>query len=368
MKYYIIAGEASGDLHASNLMKELKRLDAQAHFRFWGGEKMQAVGGELVRHYRDISFMGFWEVARNARRLSRYLKECREDIRSWHPDVLVPVDSPGFNLRMSRFASRLGIPVCYYISPQLWAWKSGRVKTVKEHVKRMITILPFETEFYSRHGYAADYVGHPLLDVIDPSPQDLTHTDVIAVLPGSRYQEIVTTLPVFALVADRFPQYRFVVCGVPTIEAALYSKLIAGHRLELVVDQTAATLRRSAAALVTSGTATLEAALLNVPQVVCYKGGAVSYFIGKRLVKVDFIALVNLIMGQAIVKELIQRDFTMEKVAAALNDVLDGTARRTLLKQYAELRQKLGGAGASARAAAIVYSCVQGSARAVDGR
>lgn len=355
MKYYIIAGEASGDLHASNLMKALQSLDSTAEFRFWGGDKMAAVGGTLVNHYRDISFMGFWEVARNAGRLTRLLSQCRQDIRAWKPDVVVPVDFPGFNLRMSKFASRIGIPVCYYISPQVWAWRSSRVKIIKRHVNRMITILPFEKAFYAEHGCAVEYVGHPLLDVVPPAQEGLRDSRLIAVLPGSREQEVRTSLPVFASVAEMFPDYRFVACGVSTIDRAIYDEIRADHPIELVIDQTHLTLQRAHAALVTSGTATLEAALLNVPQVVCYKGGRVSYFIGRRLVNVEYIALVNLILGQEVVKELIQDRFTDGQVESALTRLLKPETRERILRSYTELRSQLGGPGASQRAARIVY-------------
>lgn len=359
MKYYIIAGEASGDLHASNLMKELKVLDHHAEFRYWGGGRMQAVGGSLVHHYRDISFMGFWEVARNAGRLTRLLKHCREDIRNWRPDVVIPVDSPGFNLRMSRFASKLNIPVCYYISPQVWAWKSSRVKLIKRFVTRMITILPFEKDFYSRYGCQVDYVGHPLLDVIDTAAPSENTERIIALLPGSREQEVSTALPVFASVAEMFPDFRFVVCGVSAIDRSLYDRFVTDYPVEIVIDQTHETLKRSRAALVTSGTATLEAALLNVPQVVCYKGGAVSYFIGRRLVKVDHIALVNLIMEKEVVKELIQKEFTEENVESALSRLLQAVHRSHILQEYQRLHEKLGGPGASARAANVVLEAVR---------
>jgi lipid-A-disaccharide synthase len=370
MKYYLVVGEASGDLHASNLMKALKELDDSAEFRFWGGARMESVGGTLVKHYHDISFMGFWEIVKNARKLRRYLLQCRHDILSWRPDVLIPVDFPGFNLRMSRFASRVGIPVCYYISPQVWAWQSSRVKSIRRHVKRMITILPFERGFYERYGFKADYVGHPLLDVIPNSTPAERPGNTIAVLPGSRLQEVETSLPILVSVADEFPGYRFIICGVGSIDRSIYERIVGTKGIELVYDQTHATLGTARAALVTSGTATLEAALLNVPQVVCYKTEAVSYFIGRRLVKVDFIALVNLIMGREVVRELIQRSFTKANVCAALSELLDEENRRRILDSYGSMREKLGGPGASGKAAAIVHevavSGAGGAGRAVS--
>lgn len=358
MKYYLIAGEASGDLHASNLMKALKKIDPRAEFRYWGGSRMEEVEGQLVQHYREVSFMGFWEVARNIVALVRHLRRCKQDIKAWQPDVVIPVDFPGFNLRITKFVARLGIPVCYYISPQLWAWKSSRVRLIRRYVQRMICILPFEVEFYRKHGIEVDFVGHPLLDSlksVDARPSQQEDRPVVALLPGSRRQEVAATLPVMISVASHFPDYQFVICGVSAIERSVYDRIMAGSDIRLVVDRTEQILSQAHAALITSGTATLQAALLDVPQVVCYKGGALSYFIGRRLVRVKYIALVNLLMDKKVVDELIQNDLTRNNIISALTKVLAGPAKQAMLGDYTQLRQKLGKAGASHRAAQIVY-------------
>jgi len=364
MKYYIIAGEASGDLHGSNLMKELKKKDPQAEFRFWGGDLMKEQGGEPVKHYRDLAFMGFAEVIMNLRTILGNIKFCKKDIQSWKPDAVILIDYPGFNLRIAEFVKSLGIKVYYYISPQIWAWKTGRVHTIKKFVDRMLVILPFEKDFYRNFDYEVDFVGHPLLDAMKDLPDlDLekfkseNHLDerkIIALLPGSRKQEIKIKLPVMLSVQKDFPEYQFVVAGAPSQDKNFYQE-VAGKDLKIVSGKTYDLLRASEAALVTSGTATLEAALLNTPEVVCYKGSRVSYEIGKRVVKhIEYISLVNLIMNREVVKELIQSELNSKNLKSELKKILTEPKRSEILKDYKELREKLGGPGASERTAELI--------------
>ncbi|MBK9292444.1 MAG: lipid-A-disaccharide synthase [Bacteroidetes bacterium] len=363
MKYYIIAGEASGDLHASNLIKAIKAIDPQARIRAWGGDLMEAQGAELVKHYRDLAFMGFIEVARNIRTIWKNIQLAKREILSFQPDALILVDYPGFNLHTARFAHSHGIRVIYYISPQVWAWKQSRVHTIRRVVSQMLVILPFEQDFYKQFGVNVEFVGHPLLDALNGFVPDINFIDnnklgqkpIVALLPGSRKQEIKTKLPVMLKVSEQFPEYQFVVAGAPGMSADFYQNLLKGSLVGLVFGQTYQLLAHARAALVTSGTATLETALFNVPQVVCYMANPISYAIARRLVKVKFISLVNLIMGREIVKELIQDELNPQNLAAELTQILDGPHRNEMLNNYAELRQKLGGPGASARAARLIH-------------
>lgn len=362
MKYYIIAGEASGDLHASNLMRELKKLDSEASFRCWGGDLMKAQGAELVKHYRDLAFMGFTEVLMNIRTIFKNIDFCKSDILLHKPDVLILVDYPGFNLRIAEFAKAQGIKVFYYISPQIWAWKQSRVHKIKRVVDKMFVILPFEKDFYGKFDYNVDFVGHPLLDavegqMIDGSGWDIpTDKPVIALLPGSRKQEIDTMLPLFLEQKKHYPSYQFVIAGAPSQSKEYYQSFIKDKDVRIVYNRTYQLLQRAEAALVTSGTATLETALFNVPEVVCYKGGAVSYMIAKQLIKVKYISLVNLIMDREIVKELIQNELNEKNLKAELDKLLNIDSREQLLRDYSELRSKLGGAGASQKAAKLMIS------------
>lgn len=366
MKYYIIAGEASGDLHASNLMKEIKIKDPNAEFRCWGGDLMQAQGATIVKHYRDLAFMGFAEVIMNLRTIMTNLSFCKKDIAAYQPDCVIMVDYPGFNLQVAPFIKSLAIKIYYYISPQIWAWKTGRVHKIKKLVDKMFVILPFEEEFYQRYDYKVDFVGNPLLDSLDNLPEvnvneikqkyGLDDRPIIAVLPGSRTQEIKVKLPLMLSVEKDFPDYQFVVAGAPSQPIANY-KAIAGENLKIVENQTYDLLRMSHAALVTSGTATLETALLKVPEVVCYKGNALSYEIGKRVVKnIQFISLVNLIMDREVVKELIQYDLTYENIKHELHLILNTPKRDQILNDYDALYHKLGGVGASKRTATLIVN------------
>lgn len=360
MKYYVIAGEASGDLHASNLMAALKERDPDAVFRGWGGDLMRAQGADLVKHYRELAFMGFSEVLMNLRTILRSITNCKEDIAAWKPDMVILVDYPGFNLRIAPFAKELGIPVYYYISPQIWAWKQSRVHKIKEVVDHMFVILPFEKAFYSKFDYKVDFVGHPLLDAMSGfrTEIELPGEDtrpVVALLPGSRRQEIGKMLPVMLDCATRFPQFRFVIAGAPSMPEAFYKEVMGERKAEIVFGKTYALLQRAYAALVTSGTATLETALFNVPEVVCYRGSAVSYQIAKRLVKVKYISLVNLIMDREVVTELIQHDFTVSRLERELRNITeDKTNRHRMLDDFEKLRKALGGGGASATTAELI--------------
>lgn len=360
MRYYIIAGEASGDLHGSNLIKELRKQDSDAVIRCWGGDRMQQAGGELVKHYRDLAFMGFIEVVKNLGTILKNLRFCKEDIRHFQPDTLVLIDYPGFNLRISEWACKQGIKVIYYISPQVWAWKESRVEKMKQSIDKMLVILPFEKSYYrNKWQWEVEYVGHPLVEVVD-SPEfgnqdlHLGEKPVVALLPGSRKQEIMKKLPVMLEVSKFFPGYQFVVAKAPGQEDSFYESLLQPYpNVSSVSDQTYALLKKSSAALVTSGTATLETALFSVPEVVCYRGSNISYQIAKRLIKVKYISLVNLIMDRLVVKELIQNDLTVENLRNELNELLHNESRKQQLQaDYTELKALLSQGGhASAKAA-----------------
>lgn len=361
MKYYIIAGEASGDLHASNLLKSIKEIDSKAEFRGWGGDKMQSQGATIIKHYKELAFMGFVEVAVNLRQILGNLKFCKEDVLSYKPDVVILIDYPGFNLRMAKFLRKKGLKVVYYISPQIWAWKKSRVHAIKKTVDQVLVILPFEKKFYQQYNVEVEFVGHPLLDAISDkhlnSQHSLNEKNTVTLLPGSRKQEIRSVLPVMLSVIDDFPEVDFIIAGISTLGEDFYRPFIEGYNVKLLLDQTYDLLAKSSAAMVTSGTATLETALIGVPEVVCYKAGWISYTIAKWLVKVKFISLVNLIMDKLIVKELIQGDLTYEQLREELNKLIYNEAyRNEMFSGFDELRKILGGVGASKRAAERIYS------------
>jgi lipid-A-disaccharide synthase len=353
MKLYFIAGEDSGDLHSSNLMKALKGRKPELQLRGVGGDLMQAQGMELIAHVRDINFMGFWEVITHLRTIRRLFRKVKADIQDWQPDAVVLVDYPGFNLRMAPFLQDLGIPVFYYISPQVWAWKKGRVKKIRKFVDKMMVILPFEKAFYAKEGVEVEFVGHPLLDAIgDPEPpRPPAEAFTVALLPGSRKQEIRRMLPVMLKAAEAFLQAEFVIAGAPSQEEAFYRELIGQAPVSIRMNQTYELLQAADYAWVTSGTATLETALFQVPEVVLYRGGWLSYQIGKRLVRVDFISLVNLILGREAVRELIQGACTPASLIAAQQQLMAPEGAQKLAADYAELRQRLGAGGASQKAA-----------------
>ncbi|HEU5165503.1 MAG TPA: lipid-A-disaccharide synthase [Chitinophagaceae bacterium] len=364
MKYYIIAGEASGDLHGSNLIKELKKLDTSAIIRCWGGDKMQQAGGDLVKHYRDLAFMGFWEVIKNIFTILRNLKFCKKDIEQFQPDTLILIDYPGFNLRIAKWAKQKDLRIVYYISPQVWAWKENRVKMMKETIDKMIVILPFEKDYFkNKWNWEVEYVGHPLVEVIESEKlkvksEKLSGKEIVALLPGSRKQEILKKLPVMLEVSKAFPSYQFIVARAPGVADDFYSSLLSSYdNVSAVSGKTYDLLMQAKAALVTSGTATLETALFGVPEVVCYKGSFLSYEIGRRLVKVKFISLVNLIMDKLVVKELIQHDMNAKNLEYELHELLANENRiAELKKNYADLKNILSEKGnASAKAAQLIH-------------
>ena len=386
MKYYIIAGEASGDLHGSNLIRQLKEQDPSTDVRCWGGDLMQQAGGHLVKHYKDLAFMGFAEVLMNLRTIFRNIDFCKSDILSYAPDALILVDYPGFNMRIAKWARRQGLRIIYYISPQVWAWKENRVKQIRANVDKMLVILPFEKEFYRKWNYDVEYVGHPLVEVIDkfrtsdssnntpdgfdlPSPGPIgiarlspyapNHPSkpIIALLPGSRKQEILKKLPVMLEASRFFPDYQFVVAQAPGQDGSFYKDILAPYpNVSSVCNQTYWLLLHSEAACVTSGTATLETALFAVPEIVCYKGSNISYQIAKRLIRVKYISLVNLIMDKLVVRELIQDQLTPENLRRELEDLLHNHNRRQQLRiDYLSLKELLSQGGhASANAAASI--------------
>ncbi len=363
MRYYIIAGEASGDLHGANLIKELKRQNATADIRCWGGDKMQAAGGTLVKHINELAFMGFFEVVKHLPTILGNLSFCKKDILAYKPDVVILIDYPGFNFRLFSFLKQHGLKIFYYISPQLWAWKKGRVKKVKQYVDRMFVIFPFEKDFYTEHGVQVDFVGHPLLDELQHiNKQAATGGNVIALLPGSRKQEIAYLLPEYLKVVDEFKDYRFVVTGMSTIGAEFYKTIIGDRKVELVFDKTYGVLSTATAAIVTSGTATLETAMHRVPEVICYKGSPISYYIIRALIdkSIGFICIVNLICGQKVVEELIQNDVNKERLVAELKKILSPQGRENIQQGYDLLETKLGAPGASARAAQLMIGYLQG--------
>ncbi len=367
MKYYLIAGEASGDLHGSNLMKALKELDPNAHFRFWGGNLMEQQGGKPIRHYRNLAFMGFVEVVANLKTILRNIAFCKRDIVDFAPDVLILIDYPGFNMQIAKYAHQQRLKVIYYISAQVWAWKQSRIHKLKRDVDRMLCILPFEKEFYKGFDMEVDFVGHPLMDVIgkrsnfDWKQRFLElglkeSKPVITLLPGSRKQEIQTMLPVMLKATEEFTDdYQLAVAAAPAREISFYEN-IASHQSSctIVKGKTYSLLEVSEAALVASGTATLETALFEVPEVVCYKGNWISYQIARRLVKVPYISLVNLIMRKETVKELIQGKMNATRLKKELQYCLSNEGKKKLKQDFKELKIKLGDKGASQKAARII--------------
>lgn len=371
-KIYIIAGEASGDLHGSNLMKALLLENAQLDFRFWGGDRMSAQGGVCVKHIRDLAFMGFVEVLMNLRTILRNIDFCKKDIESYRPDALVLIDYPGFNLRIAEWAKEQGISVHYYISPQVWAWKENRVKKIKAFVDHMYVILPFEQDFYAKHEMHVEFVGHPLLDAIEQFRTNESESitsfkerygidedkKIIALLPGSRTQEIKKKLPLMLQAAKAFqPEYQIVIAGAPTKDQTFYKQI---DRLAVISEnETYALLSNASFALVTSGTATLETALFKVPEVVCYKGSTISYWIARSLVKIKYISLVNLIMDREVVKELIQHECTVTNIRAELKKLIeDESCRNAMLNDFNELITILGEGGASQKVARYLLKSI----------
>ncbi len=368
LKYYIIAGEASGDLHASNLMKEIKIIDNNSDFRYLGGDLMQKQGGTQVKHYKETAYMGFLDVFLHLRRIFKTIKLIKTDVRNYKPDVLILVDYPGFNLRIAEYAHIEGFKVHYYISPKIWAWKQSRVKKIKAFIDKLFIIFPFEKEFYKRFDYAVEYVGNPILDAIPDidinfelfrEKHKLSDKKIIALLPGSRTQEIKHNFPIMTKVSKRFPDYQFVVAAAPSLDKKLFEKYSENKEIKILYNANYELLRHSEAALVTSGTATLETALLNIPELVCYKGDNLSYHIAKRLIKVDYISLVNLVMQKQIIKEFIQFDMTVENISTELELILNNDVyRNTMLQNFKEMKKILGEKGASKRTAEIIFKSI----------
>jgi len=367
LKYYIISGEASGDLHGANLMKEIFSIDTNADIHFWGGNLMSEQGGTLIKHYKDLAFMGFLEVVLNLRTIMRNIKFCKQNILDFNPDIVIFIDYPGFNLRIAEFAKNNNFKTFYYISPQIWAWKEGRIKSIKKYIDKMFVILPFEKSFYKKHNFNVDFVGHPLLDAIENNfktnftssefinKNNLCDKPIISLLPGSRTQEIKAKLPIMLSVVKYYPNYQFVIAGAPALNEEYYKQFITEKNVKIVYNKTYDLLKLSDAALVTSGTATLEAALFEVPEVVCYKSSEISYQIAKRIVKIKYISLVNLIMDKEIVKELIQHNLTEQNLKNELDKILtDAEHIKNLRQNYKNLKQKLGGGGASKKVAELM--------------
>lgn len=366
MKYYIIAGEASGDLHGSNLIKELKKLDNSSHFRCWGGDLMSRESDDLVKHFKDYSHMGFFEVFINLKKILNNLSFCKKDIKKYNPDVIIYVDFPGFNLRIAKWAKKNKFKNHFYISPQIWAWKQNRIKTIRKVIDQMYVILPFEKKFYSSVNFNVHYVGHPLLDVIKTNKnEDLNRGQekIIALLPGSRDQEIKKILPEMINIIKNFKNYSFYICAAPSQKKSTYLKYIKDKNIEnvkIVENQTYEILSKSSAALVASGTATLETALFKIPQVVCYKSSWISIMIGRFLLRnLKYISLVNLILDKEVVKELIQENLNEKNLTSELKNILEGDHRINMLKSYNELIDKLGNKGASEKTALKIFNYLE---------
>lgn len=362
MKYYIIAGEASGDLHGSNLMKELYKIDPKADIRFWGGDLMMAVGGVCVKHFKDLAFMGFAEVLLNIRTILKNIRFCKEDISFFQPDKIIYIDYPGFNLQIAKWARKQGFENHYYIAPQIWAWKENRIKQIKKNIDKLYVILPFEKPYFEeKHQYKVTYVGHPLLDAINNRPQknraaflnenQLVDKPIIALLPGSRKQEVNKMLKIMLSVLPDFPDYQFVIGGAPSLPVLFYAEFLKNKNVKLVSNKTYDLLDHAHAALVTSGTATLETALFKVPEIVCYKGSAISYEIAKRVIKLKYISLVNLIMNEEVVKELIQHNLNHKNLKKELQIILNKAQREIMLSKYNQLIKVLGQEGSSQKVA-----------------
>jgi len=368
MKYYIIAGEASGDLHGANLIKEIKKKDSNAIIRCWGGDLMKSEGATIVKHIKDLSFMGFWEVFLNLRSIIHNLSFCKKDIILFNPDSIIYIDYPGFNLRIAKWAKNFSFNNQYYISPQVWAWKENRVKILKKYIDNLYVILPFEKNFFKKnHSLNVEYVGHPLVEhilklkkessFIKKNNLDLKK-EIITLMPGSRKQEIIKILPIFIDVANNFKSFQFVIAAAPSIDSKFYLSILKNTTIKIIHNNTYNLLTHSKAALVTSGTATLETALLKIPQLVCYKTSPISYFIAKRLVKLNYISLVNLILNREVVKELIQKNCNANKITMELKDLLMNK-NKSILKDYEILIKTIGNNKASEKTSQLIINSIK---------
>ncbi len=359
MKFFIVSGEASGDLHGANLVKSIKKIAPKSTFVGWGGDLMQEQGVLIKKHYKDLAFMGFLEVVKNIRTIFKNIKLCKQQIIEEQPDAIIFIDYPGFNLRMAKFAKKEKFKTLYYISPTIWAWKENRIEKIKRDVDKLFVILPFEKQFYKERGCDVEFVGHPLIDAIEDfrkralskqnflSKYNLTEDKVVALLPGSRKQEIIKKLPKMLAVAGQHKNYQFVIAGAPGLNQSFYESVLGDNPLKIIYNDTYNLLNNSYAALVTSGTATLETALFEVPQVVCYQTSSISYHIAKRLVNIKYISLVNLILDREVVTELIQNDLTIENLGTEFELIIEGKSRQRQLEEYKKLITVCGGTGAS---------------------
>ncbi len=366
MRYYLVAGEASGDLHGSNLMKEIIARDPQADIRFWGGDLMQAVGGTLVSHYKERAFMGLWEVIKNLRTIAGFLQQAKQDIIQWKADAIILIDNPGFNMRLAKFGKEAGYPIHYYIAPKVWAWNTKRVVKIKKYVDYLYCILPFEPDFFSKHGVKIDYVGNPIVDAISQFKPEANWKEnrsitkpIVAILPGSRRYEIENTLPILASLQPDFPDHTFVVAGATGFDPLWLQGLAANEEVKICINDTYNILANAQVGMIASGTATLETAAFNVPQLVCYRVAAFTYFIGKKLMKVPWASLVNLILWRELVPEFIQDDFTRENVKKELAALLQGPKRDQMFEGYKELNERLGPVGASAKTAELMVGRIK---------
>jgi lipid-A-disaccharide synthase len=370
MKYYVIAGEPSGDMYAAGLLKELKNTDANAKFRCWGGDLMQAEGAEIVKHYKELAFMGFVEVAKNIRTIFKNIAFCKEDILKYKPDVLILVDYPGFNMRIAKWAKSQGIRVFYYIAPAIWAWHESRVHDIKKYVERLYVILPFEPVVFAKHDYKVHYFGHPMADIILREKEKLISREeflkkynlpdkpIIAMLPGSRAQELKYILPEMLTTVKHFPEYQFVIGAAASLPIKMYEDAAAGFDVKFVRNDTYTLMHHSHAGLIKSGTSTLEAGLFDLPEVLCYKGNAVTIQIGRWVAKAKYICLVNLILDKPAVKELIQQDLNESMLVESLKDIVSGPKRNELLIEYKNVQQQLKAGNVSAKIAQDIYNCL----------
>ena len=368
MRYYIIAGEASGDIYGANLMHDLQHNDSKSEFRFWGGDLMQKYGGTPIKHYKELAFMGFIPVIMNIRTILNNISFCKKDIKEYNPDVLILIDYPGFNLKIAKFAKSINLKVFYYISPTVWAWHKSRINIIKSSIDKLFVILPFEKEFFKQHNYHVDYFGHPLLDEIEAKKKDikprkiflqdnnLSKKKIIAILPGSRKQEISKILLIMISIVKDFSEYQFIIAGAPGLNIEFYKSIIRNQNISIVFNQTYSLLKYSVAAIVTSGTATLETALFNVPEIVCYKTNWLTFSIAKKIINLKYISLVNLILDKEAVKELIQDDLTSDNIKDELYKILINKGHLNKIKQdYIELNNILGNNGASKKIADAMY-------------
>jgi lipid-A-disaccharide synthase len=372
MKYFLIAGEASGDLHGSNLIKALKKEDPDAEFIAWGGDLMEEAGATILKHYKGLAFMGFLVVIQNIRTILGNEKLCKSQIQEFQPDAIIFIDYPGFNLRIAKWAKQNNFKTLYYISPKVWAWKQSRAWKIKKTIDKMFVIFPFEVPFYRNYDYDVEFIGHPLMDAIEQfqnqsqsfesftSQNDLNNKPIVALLPGSRNDEIHHMLPIMLETAKKFPDYQFVIAGAPSQKVEFYHQIAGRKDISILFGKTYDLLNHSTAGLITSGTATLEAALFNVPQIVCYKGNAISYQVARRLIKVKYISLVNLVLDTEVVQELIQGDLNVEKTSTELKRILHNTEYNTqMMNEYVALRKALGNSGASERTAKMMLKYLQ---------